>query len=89
MTAIGSSTTSSAAGNSAQIAALEKQLVKYQKELQQDETPGAGVANAATAQLVATQITLVETEIAQLSSAGALASASAASTLGSQLDVTA
>ncbi len=89
MTTIGSSTASSAAGNSAQIAALEKQLAKYQNELRQDETPGAGVANAATTQLVATQITLVETEIAQLSAAGALASTSTASTLGSQLDVTA
>jgi len=56
-------TTSSGSSNQSQIRSLEKQLAKYEKELTSDETS----KNTTAAQLVATQITLVESEIAQLS----------------------
>jgi hypothetical protein len=56
-------TTSSGSNNQSQIRSLEKQLAKYEKELTSDEAS----KNTTAAQLVATQITLVESEIAQLS----------------------
>lgn len=56
-------TTSSGSSNQSQIRSLEKQLAKYEKELTSDEAS----KNTTAAQLVATQITLVESEIAQLS----------------------
>ena len=78
---------SSAGGNSAQIAALQKQLAQYEKQLQTDEAKG-GKASAASTQLVTTEITLVETEISQLSKA-TVAGASTGSALGNNIDVTA
>jgi len=56
-------TTSSGSSNQSQIQSLEKQLAKYEKELASDETS----KNTTAAKLVATQIALVESEIAQLS----------------------
>ena len=56
-------TTSSGSSNQSQIRVLEKQLAKYEKELTSYETS----KNTTAAQLVATQIALVESEIAQLS----------------------
>ncbi len=50
-------TTSSGSSNQSQITLLDKQLAKYEKELSADETS----KNTTAAQLVATQITLVET----------------------------
>jgi cob(I)alamin adenosyltransferase len=71
--------TSNGSSNQAQIASLDKQLAKYEKELSSDETS----KNTTAAQLVATQITLVESEIAQLSRVvvpSVLSAASGAST---------
>ncbi len=56
-------TASSGSSNQSQIRLLEKELAKYEKDLSSDETS----KNTTAAQLVATQITLVESEIAQLS----------------------
>jgi hypothetical protein len=56
-------TTSTGSSNESQIRSLEKQLAKYEKELTSDESS----KNTTAAQLVATQITLVDSEIAQLS----------------------
>jgi hypothetical protein len=95
VSAIGSPTASNASSNSAEIAALQIQLANDQKQLQQDETPGAGAPNAATVQLAAAQIALVTAEIAQLSSASAsstvssVSSVSKSSTLGNTINVTA
>jgi ABC-type molybdate transport system substrate-binding protein len=75
LSAIGSNFTAS--NNSAQIAALQKQLVQYEKQFQADESVG-GNAQGSGAQLLASQITLVATEISQLSAS-----------LGKNIDVTA
>jgi len=79
LSALGSSITAS--NNSAQIAALQKQLAQYEKQFQADESVG-GDAQGSGAQLLAAQITLVATEISQLSTTDD-------ATLGRNIDVTA
>jgi hypothetical protein len=97
LSGIGSSITAS--NNSAQIAALQKQLIQYEKQFQADESVG-NESQGSGAQLLASQITLVETEISQLDAAGvepvassgpaaAAAAISSGATLGKNIDVTA
>jgi hypothetical protein len=96
LSGIGSSITAS--NTSAQIAALQKQLVQYEKQFQADESVG-NESQGSGAQLLASQITLVETEISQLDTAGvepvassgpvAAAATSSGATLGKNIDVTA
>lgn len=83
--------------NGTQIAALQKQLAQYEKQFQADESVGHE-SQGSGAQLLASQITLVETEISQLDAAGgetpassvpAAAAVPSASTLGKNIDVTA
>jgi len=101
LSGIGSSITAS--NNSAQIAALQKQLIQYERQFQADESVG-NESQGSGAQLLASQITLVETEISQLDAAGvepvassgpaadaaaAAAAISSGATLGKNIDVTA
>jgi hypothetical protein len=79
---------STAPNTSAAIAALQKQLAQYEKQLQADDSSG-GKSTASSAEVVATQITEVETEIAQLTQAGSLTAISAGSALGNTINVTA
>jgi FlxA-like protein len=72
------SSPSTGTSNTAQIAALERQLAKIEKQLQTDQASGGAAASTATTQLLTSQITLVETEIAALSNSK-----------GANLDVTA
>lgn len=85
VTAIGS-TSSTANSNGSQIAVLERELANYEKQLQQAVGTGGGPASAATAQLVAVEISVVEAQISELATPVA---ASPSSTLGTHLNVTA
>jgi hypothetical protein len=80
--------TITASNSSAQIAALEKQLAQYEKQFQADESLGGG-SPASGAELLATQITLVETEISELSgsSGGTTAASTAAAAASGQAAV--
>ena len=80
---------STSPNNSAAIAALQKQLAQYEKQLQADDASGGKTSSATSAEVVATQITEVETEIAQLNQATTPTAVSARSALGNTIDVTA
>ena len=73
VSAIGA-TAASAVGssNAAQIAALEKQLAQYEKQLKQDEAASASAANSEVTQLLAAQIAAVQAQIAQLSNTSSM-----------------